>query len=157
MWQCPDFRLFWSALDVRGNHIFFGLMKTFKANFWKSIWMHLTEFLFSICQIIDNRFGKTNSDSPQNAFSQFKCFLSTDKVLSRHIFRFKSKIKPWKVWLFLCNVYLMLYWRNISYFSLYYLKNFEWLERFVFWIRRFEKMLILSDDYQMVNRIRDSN
>ena len=45
-------------------------------------------------QIIDNHFGKNNSDSPQNAFSQFKCFLSTDKVLSRHIFRSKSKIKP---------------------------------------------------------------
>ena len=78
-------------------------------------------------------------------------------MLSRHIFRSKSRIKPSKVWLFLCNVYLMLYWRNYFNFSFLYLKNFEWFERFVFRIRRIEKMFIPSDDNQMVNRIRDSN
>ena len=74
----------WRNHSVQTHSDYFGLVrismeftilsdgkKTFKTNFFqKSIWLHLLGFLFSICQIIDYRFGKTNSDLPSNAFSE---------------------------------------------------------------------------------------
>ena len=74
--QSLDSRLVSMILVLSGHpwnsHVLsVGPKKTFKTNFFfKSIWLHLLGLLFSICQIIDYRFGKTNSDLPSNAFSE---------------------------------------------------------------------------------------